>query len=258
MAARPLGWIVIVVSLLIAGCPSSPPLTKDEVPGDFHFSYEMKVTDEEAFLEALEAEEPEAEPEEGEEPPAEGEEASTVEAEDTKGMPRTFIYVEITDPGYVKYEVHFGFGNPVKRTGSVELTESAFQKIYQLVRQADVFSLNKRYIGDLPTGKEETFVIKGNLHRQVIDVKGAKEPRLDNLWVSVKGILLDRHSRIFDNPEERPDIFIIDKRNREFHRGDCPRLNEVSSEFRIRKQSTVECLNAEAWPCETCRPLEVR
>jgi len=286
MTLRHYGWIVLVVALLVPACKSPPALGEDEIPGDFVFSYEMTATEEEAFLTFLAAEQekypepapeptpvPEGEPAEGEpaegepaegEPaegePAEGEPAegdgTTPESDDITGLKRTYVYIEIRDPGHVKYEIHFGFGVPVKRSGSVALSETAFRMIYDIVRKADVFSLSKRNIGQVPTGKKETFVVKGNLRWMVIDVEGEVVPRLDTMWREVKAILLDKHSRIFDNPKERSDIFVLDKRTREFHRGDCPKLNEVSNEFRVRLRTVQECLNREGWPCDTCRPLE--
>jgi len=344
MALRHSIWMIFAVALLASACGSTPALPEEEIPGDFVFSYEMKATDEDAFLAWLAAEEEKKIPEPADEPATEpadetatepadeaatepadetatepadetatepadepatepadesatepadematepadeaatepadeaatepADEAATdpadetatepadeaaTEPEDVEGLVRTYIYIEIRDPGHVKYEVHFGFGNPVKRSGSVDLSETAFRKIYDLVRDADVFSLNKRYVGRTPTGKKETIVVKGSLRWMVIDMQGHVEPQLEDMWQGVKTILLDRHSRIFDNPKERADIYVLDKRNGEFHRGDCVRLNEVSAEFRIRLPSVQQCLNREGWPCETCRPLE--
>ncbi|MEN8149816.1 MAG: hypothetical protein ABFS86_08330 [Planctomycetota bacterium] len=261
MAARQILFLILVAGLFLAGCPSSAPLTQDEIPGDFEFSYEMKVTDEEAFQRALDEEEAKKTAEGGAAEEAAPEDTAAEAAEpgaETEGLPVTYAYVVVTDPGHVVYEIHFGIGNPVKRKGRLDLNESAYEEIYRLVRDADVFSLKKRYVGDRSTGIQETFVVKGNLHWQVIDVKGTSVPVLEKMWESVKEILLDKEARMFDNPKERSDVFIIDRRNKEFHRGDCPKLNEVSAEYRIRKNTKEECLNAEAWPCETCRPLEER
>jgi hypothetical protein len=199
----------------------------------------------------------EAEPEPGEEAePEPGEGEAPRDVKPVTGLRRTYIFVEIRKPGIVEYEVHFGFGDVVKRSGTAELSEDAFERVYDLVRRADLFGMERRHIGDAPTGKKETFVAKGNLKLAVIDVQGKVLPNLDNLWREVKAILLDKDSRIFDNPKERADIFIMDRRTLEFHRGDCPRLKEISDEFRIRLKSVQECLNREGWPCETCRPLD--
>ena len=244
MAARHLAILALFASLFLAGCPSSPPLLPDEVPGDFQFTYEMKVTDEDAFRRALEAEEAKAAR------PA-AEEADSEEAAETRGLPRTYVYVDVTEPGRVKYEVHFGFGDSVKREGSFDLTEAAFDRIYRLVRNAEVEKLKKRYVGNLATGMEETYVFKGNLKWQVIDVKGERVPTLERMWDSVKTILLD-----FDAPPPQSEIYIIDKATGMFHRASCPDLEKVPDEKKVRKDSWVECVDAGGYPCKTCRPLK--
>jgi hypothetical protein len=198
------------VTLLFAAACGSTPLPEGEIPREFRFEYER------------------------DRPPTQ------------KQLPK-YVSIEVDDRGEISYEVHHTHPKPAKKKGELSLGETSMEKLYDEIRNADLYGLSDEYEGQDPELGRETFRVIGvESEEKTITVDGTSVARLERLTAALLDIL--PAEEILSYPKSVAQEVIMDKRTGEFFPARHPLVEQIPEEFRVRHRNKWTALNAGGWP----------
>ncbi|MHC4472848.1 MAG: hypothetical protein ACYS99_18000 [Planctomycetota bacterium] len=209
---------IAVVLFVVVGCGSTP--LPEEIPDEFLFEYEK------------------------------------VRPADTEPVP-TRVSIQIDKEGEIVYEVHHVRPRPAKKKGETTLTPDNLTRLYDRIREAELFELEDLYEGENLSLGQETFRVVGlEREEKVIIVEGTSVDRLTRLRDAMFTIL--PAGEILSYQKEAHRAVIMDKRTGETFPANHPLVEEIPEDSRVRYKNWWAALNAGGWPSEKVEAPELR